>query len=205
MAETGKTSTDGPDALEQLRDILDVARTLARKLTDDGLLGRLIAVFEAMPMEDRPTIIAILEREVLGRQVSRGTEKAVSQSTHLNPNARLYVRAHSSTVDHRFFDRDEMMIADVRAMRVARLIRNVPDLHALWKEALREAMDHVDEATRADAAMLLEDGLAAIAEARAAESAVAAMETPPATAAPEAEPEAESESSPDAPPRSSRS
>ena len=199
MAGTGKTTTDGPDAFEQLRDILDVARTLTRKLTDDGLLGRLIAVFEAMPMEDRATIIAILEREVLGRQVSRGTEKAVSQSTHLNPNARLYVRAHSSTVDHRFFDRDEMMIADVRAMRVARLIRNVPDLHALWKEALREAMDHVDEATRADAATLLEDGLAAIAEARAAESAVAAIETPAEA------PVAEAETSPDAPPRSSRS
>jgi hypothetical protein len=199
MAGTRKTTTDGPDALEQLRDVLDVARTLARKLTDDGLLGRLIAVFEAMPLEDRSTIIAILEREVLGRHVSRGTEKAVSQSTHLNPNARLYVRAHSSTVDHRFFDRDEMMIADIRAMRVARLIRNVPDLHALWKDALREAMDNVDEATRADAAVLLEDGLAAIAEARAAESAVAAIETPAEA------PVAEAETSPDAPPRSSRS
>ena len=200
MGETGKPSPDGAEAFAQLRDVLDVAGALARKLTDDPLLGRLIAVFEAMPLEDRSTIIAILEREVLGRQVSRGTEKAVSQSTHLNPNARLYVRAHSSTVDHRYFDRDEMMIADVRAMRVARVIRNVPDLYTLWKEALREAMDHVDEATRADAETLLQDGLAAIAEARAAESAVAAIETPV-----EPEAAASSETSPDAPPRSSRS
>jgi len=203
MGENAKPTGEGADAFEQLRDILDVAGTLARNLAEDGLLGRLIAVFEAMPLEDRATIIAILEREVLGRQLSRGTEKPVGQSTHLNPNARLYIRAHASTVDHRFFDRDEMMIADIRAMRAGRLIRNVPDLHALWKEALREAMDHVDEATRADAEDLLEDGLAAIAEARTAEQAAPAAEA--SSEAPDAAPDAEPETPPDASPRPVRS
>ena len=178
MGETPKPTADDAKTFGRLRDILEVAGTLARQMSEDGLLGRLIAVFEAMPMGDRATIIAILEREVLGRYISRGTEKPVGQSTHLNPNARLYVRAHTSTIDHRFFDRDEMMIADIRAMRVARVIRNVPDLLALWKEALREAVDQVDEATRADAERLLQDGLDAIAEARASEQAVTPTETP---------------------------
>jgi hypothetical protein len=202
-----KPSTTGEGAFEQLRDVLDVARMLARQMSEDGLLGRLIAVFEAMPKEDRATIIAILEREILGRHVSRGTEKAVGQSTHLNPNARLYVRAHSSTVDHRYFDRDEMMIADVRAMRVARIIRNIPDLRALWREALAEAMDQVDEATRADAEELLRDGLAAIAEARVAEEAASrdAAASPVSPESPAQVPEAESGTSPDAPLRPRRS
>jgi hypothetical protein len=159
-----------PASLNDLRSALDTAVGLVRELADDPLLGRLISVFRAMPMQDRSVIIGILEREVTGRLLSRGTEKPIGQSTHPNPNARLYVRAHDSSFDRRLFDRDEMMIADVRAMRVACIVRNVPEIYALWKEALREAMDHVDEPTRKIAEDLLRDGLAAIAEARAADT-----------------------------------
>ena len=63
-----------------------------------------------------------------------------------------------------------MMLADIRGMRIATLIRNVPDIYAAWKDALREAMSHVDESTRSIAEELLNDVLAAIAEARAASS-----------------------------------
>src|SRR5262249_48279418 len=73
----------------------------------------------------------------------------------------------------------EMMIADIRAMRIACLIRHVPELYANWKDALREAMEHVDEPTRAVAEELLHDVLASIADARAAAAA-----EPPSAAAP---------------------
>jgi hypothetical protein len=165
-------------AFEQLRDYLGRALEIARDLASDAILGRLIAVFQQMPFQDRPIILGILEREVAGRTLSRATEKAVGQETHVNPNARLYVRAHNTGIDHRIFDRDEMMIADVRAMRIAGLVRNIPTIYELWKDALREAVQQVDDETLANAELLLRDGLAAVVEARAA---VGSVETPDAT------------------------
>jgi hypothetical protein len=166
----------GAAALEQLQTTLEAALMLVRELADDGLLGRLIAAFRAMPTPDRPVIIGVLEREVTGRLLSRATEKAVGQATYPNPNARLYIRAHESTLDPRALGRDEMMLADIRGMRIASLIRNVPELYSAWKDALREAMDHVDESTRTVSEELLHDALAAIAAAR--ERAVEAEATP---------------------------
>ena len=194
-----KSEQVGAEVLEDLRNALETAADLARDLSEDQLLGRIIAAWRAMPMQDRPVIVGILEREVTGRVLSRATEKAVGQSTHVNPNARLYVRSHDSQFDRRMFDRDEMMIADVRAMRIASLIRNVPEIYATWKAAMREAMDQVDDRTRAIAEQLLRDVLESIAEARAAERAAEPGDTtseptsgePPAGAAdaPEASPD----------------
>jgi len=156
----------GAVVLEQLQTTLEAALMLIRELADDGLLGRLIAAFRAMPTQDRPVIIGVIEREITGRLLSRATEKAVGQATYPNPNARLYIRAHESTLDARALGRDEMMLADIRGMRIACLIRNVPELYSAWKDALREAMDHVDERTRSVSEELLHDVLAAIAAAR---------------------------------------
>ena len=166
-----KPTPSGAEALGDLQKALASALELAHKLSDDPLLGRLLAVFRNMPMEDREGIVAILEREVTGRMLSRATEKPVGQSTHLNPNARLYVRAHATNLDKRHFDYDEMVIADVRAMRIAVMIRYVPEIYEAWKAAIREAMDHVDEPIRAVAEELLHDVLASIAAARADERA----------------------------------
>ena len=158
---------DEDRALGQLVDILEVARTMVRELTEDPLLARWMSVFRAMPEGDRETIIGVLEREVLGRHLSRGTEKTVASSTRVNPNARLYIRTHETEFDHRHFDFEQMRVANVRAMRVATIIRYVPGIHKLFKEALRAAMDEVDEPTREVAEHLLRDVFAAIADARA--------------------------------------
>ena len=170
---------DEDRALGQLVDILEVARTMVRQLTEDPLLARWMSVFRGMPDEDRETIITVLEREVLGRHLSRGTEKAVGSSTHVNPNARLYIRSHETEFDHRHFDFEQMRVANVRAMRVATIIRYVPGIYQLFKEAIRAAMDEVDEPTRDTAERLLRDVLAALADARAAASPVAASEPEP--------------------------
>jgi hypothetical protein len=168
-------------ALEQLETTLEAGLEISSELTNDQQLRRIIAAFHHMPKDDRPVILGVLEREVTGRVLSRATEKPVGQSTHPNPNARLYVRAHSSGSDRRY-DRDEMMIADIRALRIACLIRNVPDIYATWKDAMREAMEHVDEETRRIAEGLLHDVLACIAQARAADAPEQAPVAPPAPA-----------------------
>jgi hypothetical protein len=166
-----KPPPSGAGALGDLQKALEAALDLAHQLADDPLLGRLIGIFRKAPIQDRETIVAILEREIAGRLLSRATEKPVGQSTHLNPNARLYVRAHSTKLDKRHFDYDEMVIADVRAMRIASMIRYVPEIYDGWKAAIREAMDHVEEPIRTVAEELLHDVLAAIADAREAERA----------------------------------
>jgi hypothetical protein len=173
-----KPPPSGAAALGDLQKALATALDLAHQLTDDPLFGRLVAVFRSMPMEDRDPIVAILERETAKRLLTRATEKPVGQSTHLNPNARLYVRAHSTRLDKRHFDYDEMVIADVRAMRIASMIRYVPEIYEAWKAAIREAMDHVDEPTRVVAEELLHDVLASIADARAAEGAAEPADDP---------------------------
>lgn len=164
-----KQSSVGPEALVDLGKALEAALGLVTELADDRLLARLVKAYRAMPSGDRPTLVDILEREIGGRILSRATEKPVGQETHLNPNARLYVRVHNSALSDQHFDHDEMVIADVRGMRIACFIRNVPAVYAAWKAAIREAMDHVDEPVRAVAEELLHDVLAALADARASE------------------------------------
>ena len=160
-----------PEAVGSLSTLLEVAASLVRRIQDDPLLQRLVKVFEAMPVEDRPTIIGVLEREVLGRHLSRGTEKPVGQSSRPNPHARLYIRVHETPADSLQFDLEQMRVANVRALRVGQIIRGVPGIHDLFKRAIRAAMDEVDEPTRQIAEALLNDVLTALNEARAAATA----------------------------------
>jgi len=183
-----RSGSGGKDSFGSLQDVLEVASELVRRMQEDPFLQRLLAVFNAMPADDRPTIVGVLEREVLGRHLSRGTEKVVGQSSRPNPHARLYIRAHETPADSVQFDFEQMRVANVRALRVATIIRYVPGIHDLFKRAIRAAMDEVDEATRAVAEGLLHDVLAAIADARAAEP--AAVPAEPVEAAPEAPPDA---------------
>lgn len=167
-------------ALEELRVALEGAVHMARELAANQLFARLLAAFEAMPAQDRPVIIDAIEREVKARKLSAATEGVSGQSMVPNRHARLYVRAHESVLDRNILERDEMMIATVRGMRAATLIPAVPDIYASWREATREAMAHVDEATRTIVERLVHEILGFIAEVRAAEC--EAEPLPPATA-----------------------
>jgi hypothetical protein len=171
----GDLPTDSVTGLETLQTTLETALHLTRELTRDQLLARLIAAFHSMPAQDRPVLIDAIEREVKARALSRATDCVTGQSMVPNPHARLYVRTHESVFDRNLLERDEMMIATIRAMRVASLIPAVTDIYASWRDATREAMQHVDEATRAVVERLVLDVLAFLREARAADT---AMESP---------------------------
>ncbi|HEV7732672.1 MAG TPA: hypothetical protein VGR62_10945 [Candidatus Binatia bacterium] len=178
MADVSRS--DGGGALTALRETIATALDMVVNLDADSLLRRWMVTFQHIPGEERLGMVQILEREVLGRLLSRGMERPVGESTHLNPNARLYVRTLDSSFDRRAFDRDGMMIADIRAMRVATIIHAIPDIRAMFNDALREALQHVDQAIWTVAEDLLRDALACIADARAAvatDGAAAAPET----------------------------
>lgn len=161
--------TTNSTALQHLQATLEAALHLTREMTADQVLARLLAVFRIMPAEDRPAILDAVEREVQARKLSLATESVSGQSMVPNRNARLYLRVHEAALDRNLLERDEMMIAMARGMRAAILIPAIPDIHASWREATREAMEHVDEATRAVTEQLMREVLEFIAEARAAE------------------------------------
>lgn len=161
--------TTNSTALQHLEATLEAALHLTREMAADPLLTRLLAVFRTMPAEDRFAVIEALEREVTARKLSLATEGMSGQSMVPNPHARLYLRAHQSTLDRNLLERDEMMIATVRALHAAMLIPAVPDVYASWRDATREAMQQVDEAVRAVAERLVGEVLGFIGEARATE------------------------------------
>jgi hypothetical protein len=171
----GEEPTTNSTALQHLQATLEAALHLAREMTADQLLVRMLAAFRSMPAEDRPVIIDAIEREVQARKLSLATESMSGQSMVPNAHARLYLRAHESAFDRNLLERDEMMIATVRGMRAATLIPAIPAIYASWQEATREAMQHVDEPTRAVTERLVHEVLRFIAAARAAESAVESL------------------------------
>ena len=165
----GDEPTTDSTGLEHLEAALAEALELTRTLAGDPVLARLLAAFRLMPAEDRGVVVGAIEREVKARKLSLATEDLSGQSMVPNPNARFYLRAHESSFDRNLLERDEMTIAMVRAMRAATLIPAVPDIYASFREASREAMQHVDEATRAIVERLLQEVAGFIAEARQAE------------------------------------
>ena len=163
------TARDGT-ALGNLQITLEAALHLLRELVDDDLLRRVTAAFHAMPEDDRSVVVDVLEREVRGRLLSQATEDSIGQSTRPNPNARLYIRSFESGFDRRALEHDDMLIANVRTMQASAVIRGIPDMYAIWKDAMRAAMDEVDDATRATFAEMLGHILRCIAESQASES-----------------------------------
>jgi hypothetical protein len=156
-------------SLGNLQVTLEAALHLLRELADDDLLRRMIAAFHAMPDGDRPIVVDVLEREVKGRLLSQATEDSIGQSTRPNPNARLYIRSFESGFDRRALEHDDMLIANVRTMQASAVIHGIPETYALWKDAMRAAMDEVDDATRATFAEMLGHILRCIAEKEAPE------------------------------------
>jgi hypothetical protein len=80
---------------------------------------------------------------------------------HPNPNALLYLRSHESAIPRGVLERDEMMLAMLSGFHVAPIL-TTPEIHAEWIDATREAVGHVDDATRAVVVGLLREVLALI-------------------------------------------
>jgi hypothetical protein len=138
-----------PEAIDKLETLLATLRTatmLAADVVHDPLLRRLLNTFHAMPDRDRETIVGVVEREVQGRLLSQATERVTGQGARPNPNARLYVRTHQSEAQRSDFERDEMMLATLRALKVIPLL-TIPEIHAEWRDATREALDQVEPET----------------------------------------------------------
>ena len=164
---------DGTRAtLEQLTEVIEIAAGLADALATDPVLQRVIEAFRLMPLEDRGTVVAALEREVKARRLSLATENVTGQSMHPNPNARFYLRSHEKAVPRNLLERDELMLAMLSMIRVTPLLL-VPDIHAAWTDGTREALEHVEPAARTAMAQVLREVLAMVEESPSTEACAA--------------------------------
>ena len=157
---------NGRSGLRKLADIIEKATHLAEAMIADGILQRVIEAFRLMPLEDRDPIATAIEREVQARRLSRATEDTTGQTMHANPNARLYMRAHEQSLPRQLLERDDLMLAMLKGMRVSPILL-VPDIHASWVDGTREAIEHLDATTRAAVAQLLRETLTLVDEAEA--------------------------------------
>ena len=160
--------TDG--VLQRLADMLGDAAEVAGEIARDDVLRRLIEAFRLMPIEDRETIVTAIEREVHARRLSCATEEATGQSMHPNPHARLYLRMHEQPMPRSLLEREELMLAMLRGMRVATLL-GIPEIHESWVAGTREALEHIDAPTRELVGTLLREVLDLVQ--------AAAVESPP--------------------------
>jgi hypothetical protein len=149
----------------KLGELVDALAHAERAVADaiaDPLLGRLLSAFLAIPAEDRAVLIGAIEREVQARRLSRGTEAMTGQVMHPNPHARLYLRSHATSVPRQLLEHDELMLAMLSAFRVTPILLD-PDVHGNWLDATREALAHVDAATRGVIGQLLAEVMALVA------------------------------------------
>jgi hypothetical protein len=149
------------EAITTLGAMLESARTIANDLAAGGLFDRLQQIFTRMPAEDRGVILRVLEREVEFRCFSRGTgDTATGYETRPNPNARLYLRVLTDQEPPPVMDRDELVVANYRGLRVLRYV--LGPLHELWLETIRDAVTLLEPEERAAARQILTEGLSAI-------------------------------------------
>ena len=106
-------------------------------------------------VEERPTIASI---------TFNGMREF--DATAITDSLRQVGFGEGRTFDRSMLERDEMMVATVRGLRVATLIPAIPDVYASWQAASLDAMREVDETTRTTVERLLHELLGFIALAR---------------------------------------
>jgi len=163
MRDSDRQSESSQSTLHELADVIEAAVRLAETIANDPMLHRLLEVFRVMPLEDRATIIRAIEQEVQVRRLSNATQGATGQSMHANPHARLYLRSHERVVPRSNLDRDEIMFAMLSGMRITPMLLT-HDLHASWVAGTREAIEHLDDTSRASVEVLMREALLLLAE-----------------------------------------
>jgi len=145
----GGEQTDGETASHTgvLRETLRAACNLLRKITRDPLLLRLLDVYSRTPAEDREVLVGVLEREVTWRRMSAGNPHATADGvklgmsvTHINPNARLYVRVVEPCPDRQYVSRKEMMQTTIRMARATYLTLSTTEHESDWRAGVRDAL-----------------------------------------------------------------
>ena len=76
---------------DALQTLLATARDLAKGLTDDPQLERLVRAFRMFPEADREAVLRVLEKDSAWRNIVEKTDDATGITVRPNPHASLYV------------------------------------------------------------------------------------------------------------------
>jgi len=127
---------------DTLHTLLATARELARTLTDDAQLERLVRAFLMLPEHDRESILQVIEKDASWRSIVERTEGATGIAVRPNPHASLYVHVLNQ-VDAAIEPDASQRDADVIRQGVKTFVQLLPLLfqdgvHAQWTAAARE-------------------------------------------------------------------
>src|SRR5262245_15302145 len=82
---------------DALQTLLATARDLAKGLTDDPQLERVVRAFRMFPEADREAILQVLEKDAAWRNIVEQTDEATGITVRPNPHASLYVHVLEQT------------------------------------------------------------------------------------------------------------
>jgi hypothetical protein len=82
---------------DALQTLLATARDLAKVLTDDPQLERVVRAFRMFPEADREAILQVLEKDAAWRSIVEKTDDATGITVRPNPHASLYVHILEQT------------------------------------------------------------------------------------------------------------
>ncbi len=148
--------TSDRQPFDALHTLLITARDLARTLTDDPQLERLVQAFRLFPVRDREPILQVIEKDASWRRIVDETADATGIAVAPNPHASLYV--HVLGAAEETVQRD----ADVIRRGVETFVQMLPllfqeSVHAQWTTAARELVERSDPALVALARRMAEE------------------------------------------------
>jgi hypothetical protein len=153
---------------DTLHTLLATARELAKALSDDPELERLVRAFRLFPERDRETILQVIEKDAAWRAIVERTDDVTGISVRPNPHASLYVHVlgqGAGPLPTETSERD----ADVIRRGLQSFIRLLPFLfqdgvHAQWTAAAREIARASDPDVRTHAIRLAREVEALVTE-----------------------------------------
>jgi hypothetical protein len=139
------------DTLSTLQHVLASAAKIAQELASDPLHVRYLELFGQIPIEDRETIVNVLEREIDVRNLSLDAPHTALSGIHVtkpNPNARLYFRVADNERPP-YVSPEEIVQADIRAARVVhRSTERGNDFRTTWGPAMVSGLRQIEPGER---------------------------------------------------------
>jgi len=152
---------------DALQTLLATARDLAKVLTEDPQLERVVRAFRMFPEADREAILQVLEKDAAWRNIVEQTDDATGITVRPNPHASLYVHVLEQTEPA-----PSLRDADVIRHGVETFVQMLPLLfqdavRAQWLAAGRDLAHSSGPELRALAVRLAQDVEALVADAEA--------------------------------------
>jgi hypothetical protein len=127
---------------DTLHTLLATARELAKTLSDDPQLERIVRTFRQFPEGDRETILRVLEKDAAWRAIVERTDDVTGISVRPNPHASLYVHVLEQGAEPLAAETAERD-ADVIRRGLRSFVQLLPLLfqdgvHAQWTAAARQ-------------------------------------------------------------------